>query len=391
MAIFSDLANELIIGIWDYVLDPEDVESFALVSKRIYGLSSAFLLEHARLKRQFSKTHFYFAEKAAPLLEQMLHNPRIALYISELYLQQWGYRRVDRFGPDTMAVLESAIRYSSFVAPSEVFNWIREVELGNEDAILALIVMRLTKMRKLRFYKYFRGGDRYLLQTLERIMHSSDASTHLGLSIVEGEPDGRIQLVSPRPPTLSSLTELELGASRIEFDVLARLLRSIKELKSFSYITGRDSNFELPQIYNALSESSRHSLQKLRLHDHQGSREPMGDITRFQKLSVLKIDFVLLFGIGDEPLRHMADALPMSIETVTLYSCERVPCETVRKVILEMVKSKTKRLPNLKTLIFRDSPLAWSHCQVADELDEKCAKVGVLLGRSFLIGSLDVD
>lgn len=64
MAIFSDLANELIIGIWEYVLDPEDVESFALVSKRIYGLSSPFLLEHARLKRQFSEIHFYYEEKA---------------------------------------------------------------------------------------------------------------------------------------------------------------------------------------------------------------------------------------------------------------------------------------------------------------------------------------
>ena len=50
----------------------------------------------------------------------------------------------------------------------------------------------------------------------------------------------------------------------------------------------------------------------------------------------------------------MADALSMSIETLILLSYECVPCETVGKVVLQIVKSKMKRLPNLKTLTFRD-------------------------------------
>ncbi len=40
MANFSKLPNELIIQIWGYVIDPDDVENFALVSKCIYGLAA---------------------------------------------------------------------------------------------------------------------------------------------------------------------------------------------------------------------------------------------------------------------------------------------------------------------------------------------------------------
>ena len=73
MAIFSDLPNELVLCIWGYVIEPDDVESFALVSKRIYSLSSQFMNEHASLKRQYSKIWISYRQgnyEPADLLEK---------------------------------------------------------------------------------------------------------------------------------------------------------------------------------------------------------------------------------------------------------------------------------------------------------------------------------
>ncbi len=92
MAVFSDLPNELIIGIWGYVIQPDDVVSFALASKRIYGLSSQFLIEHSSLKQQYSKIFICSSignYEAADLLEKILLNNRIVFYISIFWLFDW--------------------------------------------------------------------------------------------------------------------------------------------------------------------------------------------------------------------------------------------------------------------------------------------------------------
>lgn len=56
-------------------MEPDDVESFALVSKRIYSLATPFVEEHTRLKQQYSKTYcpnHQTRSEAADLFEEML-------------------------------------------------------------------------------------------------------------------------------------------------------------------------------------------------------------------------------------------------------------------------------------------------------------------------------
>lgn len=87
MASFQDLPDELLIDIWGYMLEPEDVESFALVSKRVYSLSTPFVIEHTYLKKQFSSMVVSRGKRDSAqieLLEQMLRNPRAAFYVRQL-------------------------------------------------------------------------------------------------------------------------------------------------------------------------------------------------------------------------------------------------------------------------------------------------------------------
>lgn len=83
MATFSSLPNELVIEIWRHVLQPEDIERFAMASKKIRILSSSVLLEHRKLTRDFSYLDNWDRKSkgsVAGLLKEILTNPRIALY-----------------------------------------------------------------------------------------------------------------------------------------------------------------------------------------------------------------------------------------------------------------------------------------------------------------------
>lgn len=303
MAILSDLPNELLIGIWGYVIEPEDVESFALISKRVYGLAKPFVEEHTRLKQQYSKIRVQPGHPAADLLNEILLNPRIALYINEL---QTGIGRIldmdntphITYSQDTMNLFTKAIRSCSFIAPSEVTDWVASMDSGDEDPILALIVMRLTKLKRLDL---FPGAKGRLLRTLDRMTQSSEAC------------------ICPGSSVLSCVSDLRICHDGFDSDQLSRLLRSMKELKSFSYFPHCDTWFEL------------------------------------------------------------FDALPPYIEKVNLHLSWDFPSDTLQGGIRQMVMSKKKRLTNLEALTFKNYCYKSRDMELITQLVGKCAEVGVLL------------
>ncbi len=182
MTIFSDIPDDLIIDIWGYMYEPEDVESFALVSKGVYYLSTRFVREHNRLKRQSSKMRVerYHTEEASTppeLLEKILLNHRSTLYIREL--QIWNYEnRLD--GPftglteNTIATLIRAVQNSPLIASSEIEHWIEQVQHGNHGRILGLILMRLPRLQKLGIRGRYSGFNHRLLETLARMEESAE-------------------------------------------------------------------------------------------------------------------------------------------------------------------------------------------------------------------------
>ena len=385
--------------VWGYVIDPEDVESFALVSKNVYFLAAPFLREHARLKGQWSEVRYPRGPtRAAFLLEEMLLSPRIALYIKELQIFDWAEDWYDQdLGQDlesnsyprgTMELIKEAIRSSSLIAPSEMGVWGDWVELGDEDPILALIVMQLTKLRKFCIYTgphgFYKDG-KYLMETLGFIAQSLETPNHPRLSAGGSEINSKHFPSLPRSSALSNVNVLTLSCFNIELGQLSRLLRSMKNLQSFRYFGGVDSPIEPYQLCSEVLECSQNSLKKLSLQTHKCNYagkpySHMGDITRFSILAELETDFLLLLGSQDAACRNLADVLPISIERVTLIWSTGITAEALNDVVLRMVQSKMKRLPNLKALkiAFHDE-IKPSIEELMTEHQGKSADVGVSL------------
>ena len=390
MAIFSDLPNELVACIWGHILEPEDVESFALVSKKIYRLSTPFVSEHQSLKLQYSKIRSSLLEGnngPADLLKKMLLDPRIAFYIRKIRFGGWRRHWDERTTPQThskaaMTAFEHSVRVCPLITASEVEDWITDITKGNEDPILALIVMQLRKTKSFSLYGSRPGEDRYLLMTLERITRSPDSAIQPGQSIAEAESNGNNQDASPATSMFSTVTSMKTNSSDISLDVLSGLLRRTKELKSFTYIRRLDSNIDIIQLSTELLKCSQHSLRKLTVRDHVQSSH-MGDITQFSMLKELSTDFDLLLGSTDETCSDLADALPRSIETVTLNPGGTISFHALKRVLINMITSKTERLPQLQALhfdygFFHD----WDkhdNCELIRSAWAKATEVGVRL------------
>lgn len=389
MAIFSDLPNELILGIWGYVIEPDDVESFALVSKRIYGLSSQFLNEHASLKRQYSKIWFSYRKgnyEPADLLEKILRDTRIAFYINSLrvssFVPQWREQTTPKaYCKDTMSLFESAIHASPLVTGPEVEDWIKDVGKGNEDILVALIIMRLTKLKEFSFFVSERDKGPYLLRTLERITQSSEAAVQSRQSITGTEINGDNQITSTRPSIFFTVSYLRMGSLDMTFDMVSQLLRCVKGLKRFSYWRHRGSSFEISHLCDKLLECSKLSLQKLSLH---GEDTGLGDITQFQTLAEVAVRFDVLLGDTDDTCRNLADVLPMSIESVKILSTRKtISFQVLKRMIVDMIKCKMEHLPKLQELTFQfgmyDDEATPRDRELITELQDMSATVGVLL------------
>ena len=387
MATFSDLPNELVIEVWGYVIEPEDVESLALVSKRIYSLAAPFVEEHTRLKQQYSKIRgpkYQTRNEAADLLKKMLLNPRIALYVNQLQIHGctdgWFSNWLMSYSQDTIDLFKNAIQYSSSIAPSEVEDWIADIEKGDKDPIITLMVMRRTKLKKIELggcYQCTDGTDRYLLKTLRSITESSEVPIHYRTSTIESDTNDRFRF--SRPLNLSSVSDLVIDQVNIDLDEVSRLLRTMNELKSFSYIPNFDSPFGAFQICEKLLTCSQHSLRKLHLHSLGRNESYTVEIAHFEVPAALEIDFVVLLGNVNGVCRKLANMLPMSIERVEIRRMWNITFETLAQVILQMVEIKTKRLPNLKSLTFGVRCHESGDMEPIAELARSCADVGVLL------------
>ena len=389
MAILSDLPNELIIGIWCYVIEPDDVESFAMVSKRIHDLSSPFVNEHAILKQQYSRICFFDGQgncEPADLLEKMLLDTRIAFYINNLGLSGWRPQGKEHTTPQvhTMALFEGAIRASPLIPSSEAEDWIRDIEQGQQYPIIALVIMRLTRIKEFALCYEDRDYSGYLLGTLKRIAQSSEVAIETRQSIPGTEISGDTQIPSTRPSMFSNTSDVKIHNSYITLDTISQLLRCTKHLKSFTFQSFYGSSFDTPRLCDKLVECSQLSLQKLSINSDDNGDTGLGDITQFQMLAEVEVDIEILLGDPYGICKDLADVLPVSIESVTILTTRKsIPNHILRRVILDVIKCKMERLPKLQDLTFNFG----IHCDDAiienmvliTELEDMSAKVGVLL------------
>ena len=399
MKTFNDLPNELVVEIWGHVVEPEGVESFALVSKRIFGLAAPFITEHARLKQQYSTLCYPGGEtgrRAAVLLETMLLNPRVALYVNELLIRGcagcWAEQRTPHdsswLSRDTVGLFKDAVTRSCLFAPSEVERWGASMESGDEDPILALILMQLTRLKKFELSLWDYESDRCLLEAFGRITQSSEAAIPSGLPTVASKIDRSDRVGFPESSPFAHVSDVTLNFCDWELEDLSQLLRSTRALESFSYYDSGTSYVEMSQVCDELLKYSQHSLQKLCLTSSAIEQGPIRDLSRFKLLAEIKIDFLLLLGSTEGKCPRLTDILPMSIERVTLISLRGIAFEAHREAVLQMIQAKMKRLSNLKALTFEtwqvlDPVLETKLDLMVVELGKKSAELGFLLSVDF--------
>ena len=280
-----------------------------------------------------------------------------------------------------MSLFEGAIRASPLVTGSEEEDWITDVAKGNEDTLVALIIMRLTKIKEFSFFVSSQDEACYLLKTLERITQSSEAAVQPRQSITGTKVNGDDQTTPTRPSMFSTVSDLKMGSLDMTIDMVSQLLRCITGLKGFTYWRNRGSSFEISHLCDILLECSQLSLQKLEIH---GEDTGLGDITQFQILAEVYFNFDVLLGNTDDTCRNLADVLPMSIESVKVLSIRKtVTFQVLRRVILDMIKCKMEHLPKLQELTFmfgmhQDEDTARNK-ELITELQGMSATVGVLL------------
>ena len=290
MAIFSDLPNEIVSEVWGNILEPKDVESFALVSKHIYATGRPFVEEHNKLKREFSFFELesqYCASKPTFLLKKILYHPRVGLYTAHLsltrFLDSWGNQSIVLVAgdpewarnshvpyPETiMALFIRTIRRSSFVPSEDLPQWINAVKRGDEDPILALLFMHLPNLNTVTLTDGVLCG-KLLEKTLQRIANAKKARflTHLVTvnivlssygdmldfkwlrifaalpsvqsmhfrRVIERRTDHEINKTQHFMPDTYNIMEMTFTDSSLHPRVLTQLLESVNGLKRFTYV-----------------------------------------------------------------------------------------------------------------------------------------------------------
>ena len=438
MAGFSRLPNEMISEIWGNIHAPEDVESFALVSKRIYATGSPFVEEHNKLKKDFaffrigSEKH----ERApASLLKKVLLRPRIAQYVTHLsfgrFRHLWDEPGDNDFGggiddqwpndghvpyPDNvMALFIEMIRKPSFVPRNETSDWIKSVRQGDEDPIFALLCMLLPNLSMLTLSDagfYAEKSQKTILRIAET-EKTMLLKHHITVNGVSTNLEGNIELAWLRTlaalPSVQifhfdyvvmdevdgvddadvfvsdsySVRELTFTRSGFHPKVLAQLLDSVKGLKRFSYVYP-NKNLRLFKpfwIRTALLANAKHSLEYLEiLPDWDEEPELLGTLRGFAALKELKTN--IRFLCRRSTFDGLANILPSSIEKLYLDTRCHTAHDIVPALVEEIAEAKTQLVPHLRVLGFitrSDNRIIQEYRSMIEPLEEKCQNVGIEL------------
>lgn len=274
MAHFASLPNKLIREILQHV-EPEDLESFAQLSRNVFRLAFPFLNEHrALIRRYHTLRNDRDSVSIATLLSTVIANPRIGSYVKKVEL---GRLRESTVGSDqvnvyTKSELEvfttAALNNECVRRPSEedVLDerefYLDEIQDGNEDILLAILLPLLPNLEALSV-----EADSTRLGWYDSAIEKAASATRptlCKLASIRLNPRGEdgyhlaeVQkfcalpsvkvLTAPKaaggveclhelsPDTISNVTHLKLWESCIDSKALYEFLRGFPKLQSFTY------------------------------------------------------------------------------------------------------------------------------------------------------------
>ena len=374
---------------------PNDIESFTAACKRFYYLAAADLEIHYALKRKHAVYRYSSSGSQcspAQLLDEIIREPRTALYVRKITLSSWHCRWVwqpnlDRherlhlpYSEEIMSSLMEAV--SKYVRGYKYYNWVLPIELGDEDQIISLLLMSLPNLSTLKI-DCLGPSQNCLKFTIYRIARMKGPGAPLSrlhhTQITEGELlDLVAALASMRsihclgitasgsetwPDKFASKTftvrDLVFERCSINTKRLCDILEAFKALHSFTYDSDyryeksrRDerAGFDPFWARKVLSFHAISTLESLTLLSHDKDRHWMGNIRCFQTLHNLHTEMQLLLK-EENHLRKwnsLVIALPPNLETLKL-ECSGLGDELmIAKLITTLAQLKTLFVPALK-------------------------------------------
>lgn len=437
MAVFSDLCNELILEILQYV-PPIDLVSACTTTKSISYLAAPILEEHRRLQVEYSIIHNFtdMGHPLSKLLIDILTEPRIGQYVRCLSLNSWeswwdrdhefaslasDQCRTYRYGIKNLQLLRTAVKTSEIIRADEVDEWLQACQDGTEDPILALLLLNLPYLNSLEVLSFGMPIER-LSRTAQRIKNApagtylshlkhvsinfdahwekpdmmrffmsfvslpSLASCHIhGLIIGDDERDFEQH---PRESNIADLsfTHCDIG-ERTYFEIL----RSTKYLRSF---TGSSLGLPAPFTQQPLGwywlgvgllHHTKHSLEKLILLSHGNMRCQSCSLRDFEVLQEIHTELPLFLDDVDSSVKSFPEMLPASIRTINLMCpAERFLSESaasgnlvrMREAILNILEVKSVLLPRLTAIKVHTGSRTGSSIFV--DIFEACDEQGVI-------------
>ena len=443
MARFSDLADEIVLSIWPHI-HPSAVESFALTNRKIYSLGSKSITVHNRLSKLYkvvtNKPTGYGKIMRTDLLIKaivdIIRDPRIAHYVREICIDTC----VDCFGAvntleddaerirETRAnldVISHLLEDCDFVEHREVMIWWCNIEQGNQDPLLGLLLYILPNIRVIRFEPYIneptlalkliariaREGSHPALSKLSELVVEPDEpsgtedlavlTTFASLSSVskltgkhvsnEYISDSTFRIKKPFPlflPKASNVRNVELIESNLPGNIFDQFISTFRSLLSFTYTPCRRNTcthqtkihyFDPFVIRNALAFHSGLTLKELTLLACTRRRQYMGTLHSFKSLTHLITDWRLLLPPYSVHRTKLAKALPPSIVDVTLHLDYRFNGRRAKKMIENLCTYKAWDHPNLQIIRFCHLPDIAMHTFLEDDFVKTAKAAGLML------------
>lgn len=365
---FSALPNELIFQISQRV-QPADLENYGNTSNRIKDIAAPFVQEHRKLKREYTKIAVNHVA-AAKLLYDMCARPWIAFYPESVELRankNWKTFANAR-NREQAALVEEITRKRSLIEDDDIRDflhrtkfipaherdyWLEEITKGDEDYLLALMLVALPNIKTLtiRLDHTKLESVKEMIRAIKRQAHDINGCKALSklesVYVLEKETSSNGVCDLEIFPLLASLPGIKTlhgrnlvgmyrecyrdgwlsypGASPnieniyletcgMSVEGLEKLTDSITGLRSFKYVAHR-SGWGLHRISDLL-KNARGTLEELVLSTGSGESRFIGTLRGFTALRHVTVDSDMLFQRGK--IQRAVDLLPASIETATV-------------------------------------------------------------------------
>lgn len=425
MAHFASLPNELVCEILK-LIQPEDLENFAHISRNVSRLAFPFLNEHRALIRKYHTLRNTTGPGAiAIFLSTIIATPCIGSYVKKVELGPLMESKVgmDQANVCTQEELEifttAALDSECLKRPSDedVLDerefWSNEIRDGNEDILLAILLPLLPNLAALSVEAGSTRVDWY--DSAIEQASSAKKPTLCKLADIRLNPRGEdgyhiaeIQkfcalpsvrvLTAPKafgtdclhelsPDTNSGVTHLKLWESCIDAKPLHEFLRCFPGLQSFTYSYNNDpyrASHDAFLIRSSLLATCKATLQNLTLlapsRRHTSFTSFMGSLRGFETLKEVYTEWSFLIS----ETRHsggiqLNENMPASLVWLKIHDTKGREKSQYEKIIKSAQYAKEHRLQKLKWLVFGGTRVGWSLETIDRGLRKTCTNMGITL------------